>query len=245
MPKIDAMLRMMAEKGVERAVLRGDKPYQILESGRLVEASITPNQQLRALLEEIMPSSLAPSLRSGNNFHFKHPSPFGAFDMGVTSDLGLLEVTITPAKNEAPANLIPAPFQPPLAPQTPPLQGVLVDQAAWPPAAPASPPPAPHPFYPPPAPATVPPGYPYPYGQPLSSRSKAAAGLLALFIPGLGIHRFYLGYTGIGIAYVIMTVVLSWFTCGITAGIAFLCGMIEGIIILCGGMPDVEGLPLQ
>jgi TM2 domain len=34
-----------------------------------------------------------------------------------------------------------------------------------------------------------------------SSKSKLVALLLCIFLGGLGIHRFYLGYTGIGILY--------------------------------------------
>src|SRR5512141_512086 len=36
-----------------------------------------------------------------------------------------------------------------------------------------------------------------PDGRPL--KSKVVAGLLAILLPGLGIHRFYLGYVGVGI----------------------------------------------
>ena len=36
-------------------------------------------------------------------------------------------------------------------------------------------------------------------------KSKIAAGLLALFIGGLGIHKFYLGYVGAGFIHIILT----------------------------------------
>ena len=36
-------------------------------------------------------------------------------------------------------------------------------------------------------------------------KSKVAAGLLALFIGGLGIHKFYLGYVGAGFIHIILT----------------------------------------
>ena len=77
-----------------------------------------------------------------------------------------------------------------------------------------------------------------------SPRSRVVAGLLGLFLPALGIHRFYLGYTGVGVCYLVMTLVLGWFTCGLSAALAGVIGMIEGIIILCGGMNDAEGRPL-
>ena len=72
-----------------------------------------------------------------------------------------------------------------------------------------------------------------------NAKSKVAAGILGIMIPGLGIHRFYLGYTGIGIAQIIVT----FATCGAGA----LWGFIEGIMILTGSSitTDADGLPLK
>lgn len=54
---------------------------------------------------------------------------------------------------------------------------------------------------------------------------KIAAGLLAIFLGSLGIHKFYLGYSTAGI----IMLVISLFTCGaVMAAI----GLIEGIIYL-------------
>ncbi len=53
-------------------------------------------------------------------------------------------------------------------------------------------------------------------------KSKVAAGLLAIFLGGLGIHKFYLGKTGMGILYL----VLCW------TYIPAIVGFIEGIIYL-------------
>lgn len=36
-----------------------------------------------------------------------------------------------------------------------------------------------------------------------TAKSKTAAGLLALFVGGLGIHKFYLNKAGLGIAYLL------------------------------------------
>ena len=70
------------------------------------------------------------------------------------------------------------------------------------------------------------------------AKSKIAAGLLGIFLGGLGIHRFYLGYVGIGIAQIIVTLV----TCGAGA----LWGLVEGILILVGKIDtDAEGIPLK
>ena len=54
-------------------------------------------------------------------------------------------------------------------------------------------------------------------------KSKIAAGILAIFLGGIGVHKFYLGKIGMGILY------LLFFWTGIPA----LIGFIEGIIYLC------------
>ncbi len=68
-------------------------------------------------------------------------------------------------------------------------------------------------------------------------KSKMAAGLLQIFLGCFGVGRFYLGYTGIGVAQLLV----SLFTCGIGAIWPF----IDGILILTGSVPtDAEGNPL-
>lgn len=64
-------------------------------------------------------------------------------------------------------------------------------------------------------------------------KSKLAAGLLGIFLGELGIHRFYLGYTGIGVAQLILSL-LGFLTCGITTIAAAIWGLVEGIMILTG-----------
>jgi TM2 domain-containing membrane protein YozV len=59
---------------------------------------------------------------------------------------------------------------------------------------------------------------------PLQENKKIMAGVLALLIGSLGIHKFILGYTKEGI----IQIVISVFTCGIGGIIPF----IEGIIYL-------------
>lgn len=54
-------------------------------------------------------------------------------------------------------------------------------------------------------------------------KSKTAAGLLALFLGGIGVHKFYLGKIGMGILYL----------CFCWTGIPAVVGFIEGIIYLC------------
>src|SRR5438874_8753083 len=70
-------------------------------------------------------------------------------------------------------------------------------------------------------------------------KSKLVAGLLGIFLGGFGVHRFYLRYTGIGIAQIVVTI----FTCGAGA----LWGLIEGILILAGSTitTDADGKTLK
>lgn len=104
------------------------------------------------------------------------------------------------------------------------------------------------PAYPPPPPgyAPQPPGYPAPpgwptavdaYGRLLSDRSKVTAGLLGIFFGSIGLGRFYLGYTGMGIAQIAVT----WLTCGIGG----LWPLIDAIMILAGKVPDAQGRILR
>lgn len=69
-------------------------------------------------------------------------------------------------------------------------------------------------------------------------KSKLAAGLLGIFLGGIGVHNFYLGFTGKGVAQIIVSVV--------TCGIGGIWGFIEGILLLTGNINrDANGLPLK
>ncbi len=73
-------------------------------------------------------------------------------------------------------------------------------------------------------------------------KSKLAAGLLGIFLGTLGIHNFYLGYTGKALAQLLITVC----TCGLGGIVTSVWGLIEGILILTGGIAtDANGVPLQ
>lgn len=84
-------------------------------------------------------------------------------------------------------------------------------------------------------------GYQQPYGQPPmgSQKSKIVAGLLGIFLGGLGVHNFYLGFT----TRAIIQIVVSLVTCGIGSW----WGIIEGILILCDKYTtvDANGVPLE
>ena len=73
-------------------------------------------------------------------------------------------------------------------------------------------------------------------------KSKMAAGLLGIFLGSLGVHNFYLGYTGKAIAQLLMSVL----SCGFLAIASQIWGLIEGIMILTGSIDkDANGNPLK
>lgn len=85
-----------------------------------------------------------------------------------------------------------------------------------------------------------------PYRYALRRKSKAAAGLLGIFLGGLGAHNFYLGNTNKALAQLLITLL----SIGLFAPVSALWGFIEGIVILCArpGQPpwgvDARGVPL-
>ena len=71
----------------------------------------------------------------------------------------------------------------------------------------------------------------------VGNKSKLTAGLLGIFLGGLGIHNFYLGNSGKGAIQIVVTLV--------TCGMGSLWGFIEGILILCGRIhTDASGAEL-
>lgn len=77
-------------------------------------------------------------------------------------------------------------------------------------------------YIPPQAPQYAPGQVPPMYNPNMNSKSKVVAGLLAIFLGGLGIHKFYLGKIWMGILYILF----CW------TYIPSLIGLIEGIIYL-------------
>lgn len=76
-----------------------------------------------------------------------------------------------------------------------------------------------------------------------SSKDKTAAGLLAIFLGGLGVHKFYLGYTGSGLVYLLTNTVGFWITWimlwipNVALGVM---ALIEGIIYLTKSDEEFE-----
>lgn len=89
----------------------------------------------------------------------------------------------------------------------------------------------------------------YPQAAPMAGagKSKVAAGVLAILLGTFGIHNFYLGQTGKGVAQLLITVL----SCGALAVVSSIWGIVEGILILTaapGSQPwgvDANGYPLS
>ncbi|MBD7979768.1 NINE protein [Oerskovia merdavium] len=99
------------------------------------------------------------------------------------------------------------------------------------------------------------PGYQQPYGaygaqqtgyyEDPNAKSRLAAGLLGIFLGSLGIHRFYLGYTGVGVAMLLISVL----SLGFLSWAVAIWGLVEGILYLTSksGQYSVDstGRPLR
>jgi TM2 domain-containing membrane protein YozV len=69
----------------------------------------------------------------------------------------------------------------------------------------------------------------------ISEKSRTATFLFAFFLGTLGIHRFYVGKVGSGIAMLLLTLsILGLFVSGIWA-------LVDWIMVASGSFRDVEG----
>ena len=64
-----------------------------------------------------------------------------------------------------------------------------------------------------------------------SPKSRTIAAVLAFFLGGLGVHRFYVGKIGSGIVQILLTCCF---------GIGYVWALIDMIVILCGNFRDSE-----
>ncbi|HEY5884306.1 MAG TPA: NINE protein [Pyrinomonadaceae bacterium] len=62
----------------------------------------------------------------------------------------------------------------------------------------------------------------------LGADKKLAAGIVAILVGSLGIHKFMLGYTKEGVIMLLVTVL----TCGIAAVVPGIIGIVEGVLYL-------------
>jgi TM2 domain-containing membrane protein YozV len=86
--------------------------------------------------------------------------------------------------------------------------------------------------------------YPPPF--PDNRKSRLAAGLLGIFLGSLGVHNFYLGFTGKAVAQLLLSVVGWIIVIGPIASAVW--GLIEGILILTASTAyqfDAKGVPLR
>jgi len=94
----------------------------------------------------------------------------------------------------------------------------------------------------------TPQGYQQPYAQvgPVGTKSKLAAGLFGIFLGSLGVHNFYLGYTGKAVTQLLITVL----SLGVLSAISAIWGLVEGILIIASQPgtqwhKDAQGFELQ
>lgn len=91
--------------------------------------------------------------------------------------------------------------------------------------------------------------YQQPYGQPYqqpyaqaapNTKDHVAAGLLAIFLGSLGIHKFYLGYNTPGFIMLAVTIVGSIFSLGIAGLAMVVISIVEGVLYLSKSQTEFE-----
>jgi len=75
----------------------------------------------------------------------------------------------------------------------------------------------------------------------MGADKKIAAGICAILLGSLGVHKFILGYTTEGIIMLLITVL----TCGFAAIITSIIGIVEGVIYLTKSDEDFVRTYLQ
>jgi TM2 domain-containing membrane protein YozV len=136
-----------------------------------------------------------------------------------------------PSPQPVPAPGYQAPPAPQAAPQPPPQPGYQV------------PPQQPYGYQPPQQPY----GYQQqPYVDPSSikttDKDRIVAGLLGIFLGTLGIHKFYLGYRNEGLIMLLVSLIGSCITFGLSAVVMEVIGIIEGIMYLTKSQQEFEQL---
>lgn len=79
------------------------------------------------------------------------------------------------------------------------------------------------------------------YAQPyVTTKDHVAAGLLALFLGGLGIHKFYLGYNTAGFIMLGVAILGSIVSFGMAGAVVWVIGVVEGIIYLTKSQSEFD-----
>ena len=76
--------------------------------------------------------------------------------------------------------------------------------------------------------------------QPVIAKDHVAAGLLAIFLGMLGVHKFYLGYNTAGFVMLAVTILGGIFTLSIASWVVWVIAVIEGVIYLTKSQSDFE-----
>lgn len=69
-----------------------------------------------------------------------------------------------------------------------------------------------------------------------SGKSRGVAGLLALFLGGVGLHYFYMGKTTAGVIFLLATIV----TCGALGLVAHIISIIQGVLFFTSSQEEFE-----
>ena len=80
------------------------------------------------------------------------------------------------------------------------------------------------------------------------AKNKMTAGLLAIFLGGFGAHKFYLGYTGPALVFLLTNTVgwtVTWILAGLPNVVLGLIAFIEGIMYLTKTDEEFEELYVQ
>ncbi|MDQ6990774.1 MAG: TM2 domain-containing protein [Mariprofundaceae bacterium] len=75
-------------------------------------------------------------------------------------------------------------------------------------------------------------------------KSKVVAGLLGIFLNGLGIHKFYLGHSGVGLI-MLLSVIFGGLLLWIPTIIVSIIGFVEGILYLVKSDEEFERVYVQ
>ncbi len=94
--------------------------------------------------------------------------------------------------------------------------------------------------------AAVPPAQPS-YGTPIAGNKvdKTTAGICAILLGSLGIHKFIMGFQTEGIIMLAVSLGAGFITCGIASMVVGIIGIIEGIIYLTMSQEDFDRTYVQ